>query len=204
MLSVVSANALRRMRAAADRGIRALTDLDLVPCHIICIERRGADSVSRCFVEPTHITPAIARRCLLQCANDAIERCAIERATMPPPPITAMVLGDLRMAVCAAHRPRRPISGHSLWGVSRTDIGSGGGGLFAHFSAPSDMDFTPLLAHALQCEGVSPLRFEVILEAHHFQTDDAAAEPLWTTGKGQCPERFTFYRMRHTYLKATG
>ena len=138
-----------------------------------------------------------------QCANDAVERCAIERATMPPPPITAMVLGDLRMAVCAAHRPRRPISGHSLWGVSRADIGSGGG-LFAHFSAPSDMDFTPLLAHALQCEGVSPLRFEVILEAHHLQTDDAAAEPLWTTGKGQCPERFTFYRMRPAYLKATG
>ena len=102
LLGVVSANALRKMRASdAPEGLRAPRNDELIPCHVVCVERRNG--ATRCFLEATHVTPAMARRCLLQCAKDAVERCAIERAELPPSPITAMVLGDLRLGVPGRH-----------------------------------------------------------------------------------------------------
>ena len=183
ILGVVSTNALRQMRARCydeKDGPRAIEAAELVACHVVCVERR--DGATRCFVEATHITPVMARRCLLQCAKDASERSAIERAEMPPSPITAMVLGDLRLVVHTANRPRRTRHGQTLWGVCRAHH-------HAHWLAPTGMDVSPVLAHALTpgCDAL-PLRFEMRPES-----TDALR---WTTGTGLCATGpFAFYRM---------
>ena len=177
ILGFVSTNALRRMRASA--SIRAIPDAELVACHVVCVQRKGC--AVRCFVESTHVTPALARRCLLRCTNDAVEISSIERAEMPTPPINGMVHGELRLVVHTAKRVRMALRGHTLWGVHRPTSG------WAHFLAPSDMDISPVLACALAGED-GPLQFEM---------EDAAPPTLWTSGEGVCghAKRFAFYRM---------
>jgi hypothetical protein len=181
LLGVVSANALRKMRASgAPEGLRAPRNDELIPCHVVCVERRNG--ATRCFLEATHVTPAMARRCLLQCAKDAVERCAIERAELPPSPITAMVLGDLRLIVHIANRMRRPLPGQTLWGICPHAHYQ-----HAHFIAPSTLDISPVLAHALPPSPAS-LRFEL--------GPESADALRWTTGEGVCAAGpFAFYRM---------
>ena len=182
ILGVVSANALLRMRAAgAPDGLRAPRSDELVACHVVCVERRHG--ATRCFLEATHVTPAMARRCLLQCAKDAVERCAIERAELPPSPITAMVLGDLRLVVHTANRTRKPRPGHTLWGIWPLAHRH-----HAHFVAPSTMDISPVLAYALPSPSSDLLRFEM--------GPESADALCWTTGEGRCAVGpFAFYRM---------